>query len=83
MNAGFRAAGYSGVRSTPGTRVSTSNSTRIAKDRCCTTKKGKGDDLTKHDWNVRQKEDQIDQVMLAFPNRQSHCDGLESDYSFG
>lgn len=81
MKAGFKATGYNGVRSTPGTHVSTSTSTRIAKDRCLAIEKG--DDPTKHDGDVRQKEDQVDQIMLAFPDGESHCDGLDSNCSLG
>lgn len=72
MNAGFMAAGYSGVRSTPGTHVSYIFSTHITRGRCCAIEKG--DVLTKHDWDVRQKEDQVDQIMLAFPDGEGHCD---------
>jgi hypothetical protein len=56
-------------------------STRIVKGFCRAIENG--DCLTKHDWNVRQEEDQVDQIMLAFPDRKSHCDGLDKDCSLG
>jgi hypothetical protein len=59
--------------------LATWTSTRIAKEFCCANKKGNG--LTKHDWNVRQKEDQVDQIMLAFPDGEGHYGGLDGDYS--
>jgi len=68
MNAGFKAAGYNGVRSTPSVHVRYINlymhSQTIV---CCAGRKEEA--LTKHDWDVCQKEDQVDQIMLAFPDR--------------
>lgn len=29
---------------------------------------------------MRQKEDQVDQIMLAFPDGEGHYDGLDGDY---
>jgi hypothetical protein len=32
---------------------------------------------------VRQEEDQVDQIMLAFPDRKGHCDGFDRNCSLG
>jgi hypothetical protein len=78
MKAGFKAAGYSGVRSTPAIFVSSMNVyTHSQRVLPC----GQDNGLTEHDWNVRQKEDQVDQIMLAFPDGEGHDDGLDGDYS--
>jgi hypothetical protein len=31
---------------------------------------------------VCEKEDQVDQIMLAFPNRKRHCDERDREYSW-
>lgn len=67
MNAGFRAAGYRGVRSTPGILISSARQEYKLLVKVCYAI-NKRVYFTKHDWDVREEEDQVDQITLAFPD---------------
>ena len=75
MNAGLSDAGYKGVRSTPAIFVSYMD-VYMHSIKTLAVLYGEENDLTEHDRNVREKEDQVDQIMLALPDGQDHYDGL-------